>query len=148
MEWIPLKIVPHCVKITNPYPSQLIHSHMVPVPSGCTFWILVGYVNSITYCATYKYKPQPIVKSSRRLSTAMKHTFSLLVAVVIVGLCYSQDPTPGNEICYIIIIYIILFIYFFYNSVIFILYNINYKQKQSYVFYLFIYRFPVKHAIE
>eukprot|EP00105_Crassostrea_gigas_P010012 XP_011425151.1 PREDICTED: uncharacterized protein LOC105326687 [Crassostrea gigas] len=24
----------------------------------------------------------------------MKHTFSLLVAVVIVGLCYSQDPTP------------------------------------------------------
>uniref|UniRef100_A0A8W8KUB6 Uncharacterized protein n=1 Tax=Magallana gigas TaxID=29159 RepID=A0A8W8KUB6_MAGGI len=29
-----------------------------------------------------------------RLSTAMKHTFSLLVAVVIVGLCYSQDPTP------------------------------------------------------
>lgn len=39
MEWIPLKIVPHCVKITNPYPSKLIHSHMLPVPSGCTFWI-------------------------------------------------------------------------------------------------------------
>lgn len=78
----------YCVKITTPYSSQLIHDHMVLV-------LDLGRVLEFQYI--HIYKTQPIVKSSRRLSTAMKHTFSLLVAVVIVGLCYSQDPTPGIE---------------------------------------------------
>lgn len=69
--------------------------------------------------------------------------------MVIVGLCYSQDPTPGNEICYIIIIYIILFIYLFIIVLFSEDYIIQYKLlTKTKIRILFIYRFPVKHAIE